>query len=388
MAAASVILISPNEEHRGLLRRSLAAECATILQELDYYPAYQGLAAVRDLEYDAAIVDIDAYEREGLDLVESLCRLQPAATVMVFAAREDSDLLVRAMRAGAREMLTPPLPAGVLEDALQRAAARRAEIAGPETRTGKLLVFWGAKGGAGATTLACHFALALRGQCGEPAALLDLNPQLGGISVMLGLAPRFTLADALHNVERLDAEFVSTLFTECPPGLSVLASPDEFEPAPDIESATLARLLSIVRAQFPYVVADAGPGLGPSAGKLLEAADTIYVVAQAEVPSLRNAHRFLVHAQRAYPAAALEVALNRYEPRRSEFGEAQIAKALGVAPRWKIPNDYAGVRRALNSGVPLAPGKSPVARAMAEMARAACGQPALAAPRRRFSLFQ
>jgi pilus assembly protein CpaE len=56
--------------------------------------------------------------------VESICA-NGAATVMVYSAKADSELLVRCMRAGAREFLTLPFSQSTMAEALVRASARR-----------------------------------------------------------------------------------------------------------------------------------------------------------------------------------------------------------------------------------------------------------------------
>ena len=56
---------------------------------------------------------------------------------------------------------------------------------------------------------------------------------------------------------------------------------------------------------------------------------------------------------------------------------------------WKIPNAYAAVRAAQDSGIPIAMNDSPYTRAVAQMARAACGKPLTAAKKasQGFNLF-
>ena len=140
------------------------------------------------------------------------------------------ELLMASMRAGAREFLSGAIAPTVLADALLRAAARRAEHTTKKTR-GKVLMFWGAKGGSGVTTLATNFAIALHNETGGEVVLADLNPQLGDVAVLLGLTPRFTIAEAFLNPNRLDQEFVSTLVCEHRSGISVLAAPDSYTSA-------------------------------------------------------------------------------------------------------------------------------------------------------------
>jgi pilus assembly protein CpaE len=121
-------------------------------------------------------------------------------------------------------------------------------------------------------------------------------------------------------------------------------------------------------------VIDAGPGLGSAAAPLFQIANTIYLVAQADLASLRNSQRLISHLQE-YGAPSIELVLNRFEARRTEFDDERLTKALGVPPKWKIPNDYAAARRASNAGTPLLASGSPVAKAIREMARTACGKP-------------
>lgn len=78
---------------------------------------------------------------------------------------------------------------------------------------------------------------------------------------------------------------------------------------------------------------------------------------------------------------------NRFTAREVEIDEAAITKALTQPAKWKIPNDYAAARKAQNTGVPLVSEKSQIARALAEMARAASGQAPVAGRKKKFGLF-
>ena len=81
-------------------------------------------------------------------------------------------------------------------------------------------------------------------------------------------------------------------------------------------------------------------------------ASTIYLVTQADIPSLRNSQRFVSYLQ-AYGGPNVELVLNRFEGRRIRFDDEQLSKTLGIAPKWKVPNDYAAARRAADAGAPL-----------------------------------
>src|SRR5262249_5870416 len=159
---------------------------------------------------------------------------------------------------------TGTIPKTVLNDALLRAAARRLEQTAKKT-SGKSIVFWGTKGGSGVTTLATNFAIALRSEVESEVALLDLNPRLGDVAVLLGLTPQFTVAEALQNARRLDQQFISTLVTPHRSGIAVLAAPDVYSPSVPIEGRTIGKFVDVVRSRYSHVVIDAGRELGPGA---------------------------------------------------------------------------------------------------------------------------
>ncbi len=380
----SVVLISPDAGCRRTLRRTIEAQRATILQEFTTYPTYAHLESVLELDCDAFVVEIDSDIDIAMDLVEAVCTRKPLASIMVYSTEGDGDRMVRSMRAGAREFLTGAIPNTVIQEALVRAAARHAQQV--KKVSGNTLVFWGAKGGCGVTTLATNFAIALRMETAAEVALLDLNPHLGDVAVLLGLTPRFTVAEALQNAKRLDQEFLSTLVTEHRSGISVLAAPDVYSPSVPIENRTVGKLVDVIRNRYPYVVIDAGRNLGDGAEALLQMANTIYLVTQLDIPALRNAQRVISYLQRTGDQR-IELVVNRFDARKSEFDDEQVTKALGLAPKWKIPNDYAAARRSSNAGSPLMQEKSPVAAGLRAMARAASGQPLTGDKKRGFSLF-
>jgi pilus assembly protein CpaE len=384
-ANTTTVLICPNPAHRRLLVQALENQNSTVSASLQAYPSYNDTQALAETDCDAFIVDLDSDRDSALDLVEALCSRKPSATVIVYSGTNQADLLISSMRAGAREFLAGTVSNEVLADALLRAAARRAETI-TKKEHGKMLMFWGSKGGSGTTTLAANFAIALRNETGANVALLDLNPQLGDVAVLLGLNPRFTVADALRNPLRLDEEFISTLVTDHRSGVSVFAAPDTYTSSMPAEEHTLRKLIDLVGARFPYAVIDAGPGLGVNAEPLFQLASTIYLVTQVDIPSLRNSQRLVSYLSRV-SGPQVELVLNRFDGRKVEFDEDRLSKTIGITPKWKVPNDFAAVRRACNTATPLISEKSPVSQVLQQMARAACGKLPDGGRKKKFSLF-
>jgi pilus assembly protein CpaE len=369
---ATIVLICPDENHRRTLTRALEAQHSTIAASLTEYPGYNDLLSLVEKNFDAVIVEADSDADNALIVVETICARKPRATVMVYSGSNRPDLLMSAMRAGAREFLSGAIAPNILVDALLRAAARQAEST-ERNAQGRSFMFWGAKGGSGVTTLATNFAIALRKESGAAVALVDLNPQLGDVSVLLGLTPEFTLTDALSNPERLDDDFISMIVSEHRSGISVIAASDAYDSSSVLEDRTVGRLVELLENRFSYVVIDAGPGLGKTADPVFQLADTIFLVSQADIPSLHKAQRFITYLKK-FNGPHVELVLNRFEPRKMEFDEESLSKAVGMPPKWKVPNDYTAARRAANSGIPLIGEKSTISQTLTQMARAACGK--------------
>jgi pilus assembly protein CpaE len=354
--------------------------------EFRNYPALAQLQTSTDLACDVYVIDIDTDPHVALDLVEGLSVQDSSVTVMVSSTKDDPDVLVRTMRAGARELLRHDISAPIIAEALIRAAARRNEKARPKRTSGKVIVFWGAKGGVGVTTLASSFAVALRGESEREVVLVDFDVQLGDVSVSLGIKPKFTLQDALTDTRRLDRDFVSTLLSDHVSGVSVLSAADEYNPSRTVPTEGFDQLFRILRDEFPYVVVDAGPSLGASAEALMRVADMIYLVAQIDVPAVRNAQRMLAYME-GIGLQRVEVILNRFEARKVDIDDQLLTKALGLHPKWKVPNDFAAARRAQNTGKPLIQEKSAVSKVIIEMARAISGLAPVKEKRKAFGLF-
>ena len=237
--------------------------------------------------FDMVIVDVDGSPECALEFMEKVSG--NGSTVIAYSERSDSEILMRCLRAGAREFLSPPFDSNTLTEAIVRVTARRASARPRRTKLGELLIFVGAKGGSGVTTIASSFALSLARESGKRVVLIDLALPLGDAALQLGLKGQYSTADALLNFSRVDSNFLSTLLVKHDSGLQVLAAPDKYSPLKTSDEA-VSRLLAISRQDFDYVVVDGGPRPGLSMMSLIENAARIYLVAQATVPDLRRAN--------------------------------------------------------------------------------------------------
>ena len=366
----TIALIGPDQQRRGAIAIALAGLQAGMTREFPSYPELDDVPRILQDGYDVVIVDLDSNPEYALDLIETICG-SGSSTVMVYSAQPDPELLVRCMRAGAREFLTQPIAQGTIAEALVRASVRRPQAKSTKKSIGKLFVFLGAKGGSGVTTLACNFAVSISMESGQKTLLIDLHLPLGDAALDLGITAQYSTVNALQNAGRLDSNYLSKLLTKHSSGLSVLAAPGKFTPVPSMPEE-IDKLLTVARQEFDFVVVDAGTRLDLADTSLFDQATAIYLVTQVSIPELRNSNR-LVSEFFTKAAAKLEIVLNRYTPRSLGVDEEHITKALTRPATWRVPNDYATARRTQNTATPLSLEDSPIARVIKQMARTAAG---------------
>jgi pilus assembly protein CpaE len=384
--ALYIAVISPDTQRRNAAIRALQECHVSKIQEFLSYPAnLEDAPRTLNRDFDIVLVDLDTNPKLALDLVESIS-VSGLAIAMVYSAHTDSDLLLRAMRVGSREFLTLPFNPGAMAEALVRASALHSVTRPQSKAEGRLLVFLGAKGGSGVTTLACNYTVSLAQESGQKTILIDLNLPLGDAAINLGVKPRYSIVNALQNSSRLDASFLSTMLTKHSSGLSVLAAPSELATVQFSDDA-VDKLLKVACEEFDYVVVDAGSRLDLQHTRLYDESSTIYLVTQVGIPELRNSNR-LISMLSAAGSPKLLIVINRYDPRSLEIDEAHLTKALTRPADWKIPNNYAAVRRMQNTATSLMEDDSEISRAIRQMTRAVCGQPAIPEKKKGFSFFR
>ena len=197
----TIALIGPDQQRRGAVAIALTGLQAGVTREFPTYPELDEVPRMLEDNYDVMIVDLDSNPEYALDLVETICS-SGSPTVMVYSAQSDSELLVRCMRAGAREFLIQPFAPGTIAEALVRASVRRPSARPAKKTAGRLFVFLGAKGGSGVTTLACNFAVSLAAESSQNTLLIDLHLPLGDAALDLGITAQYSTVNALQNADR------------------------------------------------------------------------------------------------------------------------------------------------------------------------------------------
>src|SRR5215471_12781404 len=302
---------------------------------------------------DLVVVDIRGDAAASMVSLEKLRSGVPNAAIFVVAQATDPNLILQSMRAGANEFFTWPPEEAPFQEATRRIAARRDTAQGARAAA-TTLVFFGAKGGAGTTTVAVNCGVELARLSKRATVIVDLKPGLGEVGLFLGVRPRFTLIDAIDNLHRLDREFLKELVIKHKSGLEILAGSDQFDRPGPADGTAIEELFRMLARQYEYILVDAGSQINPCSTAALYTADQMFLVANPDVPSVRNAQRLLDRVrQLGAVGERVRFLLNRAaEP--FPIPPKQIEGALGHPIHHTFPSDYKTVSAALNSGVPLA----------------------------------
>jgi pilus assembly protein CpaE len=369
----SVAVIGPEAWRRKAIVHALEGNSLSVPRELPFYPDSEQVVKLVEMNHDVVMIDLDNNPEVALELVENMCT-GSQATVMLYSTIIDSKLMIRCMRAGARELLNLPVAPGALAEAMIRAAARRSSIRVVKKSDSKLFVFWGAKGGSGVTTVSTNFAVSLASESGQKTLLIDFDLPLGDTALGLGLTAQYSTADAIQNFNRLDSNFLSRLVVKHSSGLFVLTAPGKVVNV-QVSAEAVDKLIAVARQDFDFVVVDSGSRFDLTQSALFRPDAFIYLVSQVSIPELRNSNR-LISELFVNDFPKLEIVLNRFMPSSMGIGEEHVTKALTRPAQWKVPEDNATARKMQNTATPLAMSDSPISRVIRQMARAACGLPA------------
>ena len=346
MVRLSSVIVSEDSGFRAQLAALLRGAAVPVRVTDDRFPR-EGHSP------DIAIVDGRSGAASAMQTVERVRIAAPTSNIFFVAQDAAPDLILHSMRAGANEFLTWPPAREGLDEAIRRMAARLQAAPGDRTST-TTLAFFGAKGGVGTTTMAVNCAVEIARLSNRATLIVDLKPGLGEVSLFLGLRSRYTLLDAIDNLNRLDAEFLRELVVRHKSGLELLAGSALFDRPGSSDSGAIEELFRILGRFYEYIVLDVGNDITPCATAALYAADSICFVTNPDVPSVRNAQRLLEKiSQLGTSSERVRVLLNRAaEP--FPIPPAQIEAALGHQIDHTFPSDYKVVSSALNSGVPIA----------------------------------
>lgn len=273
--------------------------------------------------------------------------------LIVLGSSSDTNVMRLAMQAGARDLLPLPLVEADLIAALKH--IDRDHRAAKASTQATVTAFINAKGGCGATLLACNVAHILASISQKKVALLDLDLQFGAIPLYFDLLPKRGVLQALENIDGLDEVALDGYLVKHASGLKVLghAADDALHMQP-MGAERVRHLLDLAIRSNEHVIVDLPRRMDAIASTVVERAQQIVLVVQQSVATLRDATRLMQCLRRDLLVSKdrIVTVVNRYE-KDSAITLDDIRSTLGCGDLSLVPNDYRTVSECINAGTPL-----------------------------------
>ncbi len=379
-------VIAPSLETRKLLSNQVSVTgLADVIMEVDQYPR-KGNGSTRrffQMQPDIILVDMEDLEA-ATQTLETLHSALPKSWLVVSSEKNEPQLIIQAMRAGAREFLAQPIAPENLVQTLKRYIAER-QHNGKRKKAGKIYCVMAAKGGTGATTVAINLAAVVATEKKNAVALIDLHCPIGDVAAYLDVKSAFTAFDAFAESSRLDEVLLQTYVKDCH-GFAVLPGLKDFLPGQMPGADALATTLEVITQVYTHAFVDLPVSFDE---ELLEVAtemsEAIVVVLTPEFPAIWRTNRLLSFLRKSVNPQKLRLVVNRFGSRTYPISNSNIEKALSRNIFWKLPNDYSPSTEAVWLGKPLVSiNHSRLGRSYQELAYRLTGTPV---PKKRRGLF-
>jgi pilus assembly protein CpaE len=336
--AIRIVLVDPVDETRQALQRLIGG-----INELwlaDVCSQYEGTnKRVADIAPDLVIVVLDSDPLQAIHLIQSVLQKSPNVAVLPSSRDRDSGVILRVVRAGAREFLPLPTEATDLLESVKRLIRPREEAATNGTRGPQIITVTGASGGVGCTSLAVNLGTTLAKSSQQETILSDFDLLFGSVDACLDIIPDQSLQGVIQNIDRLDLTLLKRSLTRHSSGLYVLPHPVAMEDAAKIDPDSLRRLLSLLRAAFPSVLIDTSKGLQSSDFVAFEMADVILVVLQLDLTCLRNTARLMqLFQQFDGLLERVKLVVNRAGSHDAEISQKKAEETLRMPISFYVPN--------------------------------------------------
>jgi CheY-like chemotaxis protein/MinD-like ATPase involved in chromosome partitioning or flagellar assembly len=300
----------------------------------------QGLEKAFEERPDVILLDVMMPDMDGYEVTRRLRKnpVTAATPILLFTAKTQLDDKVAGFEAGADDYLTKPTHPAELQAHI-RALLARVQPKKPEEmdtnirlQHGRVIGVLGARGGLGASTLACNLAGALFSRSQADVILAEMTPGQGTLGMDLGVPKPGGLNELLCGKsveltrEKVDSELVSH-----GSGLRLLLAsenPRDVRLINQVENYPV--LVTVMASLARFVVLDLGAGLPPFVETLLPLCTDRVVVVEGS-PNVIAQSKMLLEAVVGLhiDPTAINVVLNNRIRTDVQMPWTEVQQALG-----------------------------------------------------------
>jgi pilus assembly protein CpaE len=349
MSKISCLIIESDQEairHIDILGRTIGSvEVRWKTNTLD-----TGIAIIKKHLPEMAIVGMGKNPDASIDAIAALSRDFPALFLLALSDKAESDLILRAMRAGAHDFLCKPVKEIDLRAAAEKVYKLKAARLDKKPEGGRIVSVFSNKGGNGTTTIAVNLADALVRYHGKKVAVVDLVLSHGDVTMFFNVNPSYSIIDLARNSQKADYDFLHTLLVRHSSGVYILADPPMIEDAELISPTQVREVLGTLRSMFDYIVVDTPHQFDERTLTALEMSDNILLVSLLNLPSLRNTQKCLeLFGRIGLRDERVRLVISRFLP-NDEIPRDSIEGILNCPVFFSVPNDYPAVIASVNRG--------------------------------------
>jgi pilus assembly protein CpaE len=302
---------------------------------------------------DLLIYEIGENPHAEFQFINSVQNSSQAGEIFLTSQSTEPEILLEALRVGAKEFLPQPLNREEVKSALIKFRERRERTRhGTDTSTGKLIAVIGSKGGVGTTSIAVNLAASLAGANGKKSvSLMDTNLFFGEVPLFLDMKSPLNWGEIAKDITRVDSTYLASVLGKHSSGIHVLPAPTRLDAMQGATPDNMEIILGHMKGVFNYTVVDTGHILNDLSLKVLELAETILVASVLTLPCLINAKKLIdiLQEMEGISEGKIRILINRRQ-KKSMITVEEAEKSLNKRIFWSLPNDYAASTAAINQG--------------------------------------
>lgn len=352
-----ILVIDDEPMNHQLVSKALASlDCQITFAE----DGTSGIARARTMKPDVIITDVMMPDINGYEVTHQLRRESQfiSTPIMVLTAQSGLQDKLRAFEVGADDYLSKPFEPAELA-ARVSALIRRAELRPvavtkqDPAQLAHTIAVHSLRGGTGSSTLAVNLGISLSNLWGK-TILLDLTMTAGQVALMLNNNLRRTWADISRFKEgEVDLDSLYSVIGVHESGLSFIAAPTFPDEGQALTGEVLSSIISMLKEQFQYIIADLPHDFSDASLSALDAADLILLVGTPDMASVRATAAALdAYKKLGYPVEKIKPLLNATFP-HSSLTKEKIEAAMGMDFVASFPHVPDLLVEAINFGRPL-----------------------------------
>ncbi|HZL87414.1 MAG TPA: AAA family ATPase [Pirellulaceae bacterium] len=346
-------IVDPNDASRNAIKNMmLGLDIVWLEAECSRYEFFADVVA--QTTPDIGVVCIDSNVDKAIKLMETIRDKTPECNLLVVSGSSDGQVILRAMRAGAKEFLTQPLRVEDMVSAIHRIGATKFGGDRGGGRSCQVIAIAGATGGVGTTSVAVNLGCILAAEQRNSVVLVDLDLSLGDADVFLDAIPDYTIVDVAQNIARLDIQLLKKSLTKHSSGLYLLPRPVQLQDISLVTPDDFGRVISLFKATFTHLILDLSKSYSPLDFVALKTAHHALLVTQLDLTCLRNVVRLMMSFNEIEGLKDnLKILVNRVGLDAGQISLKKAQETMGREIFWQIPNDYKTMVEVRNNGVPL-----------------------------------